>query len=131
MKAHFLILGIITLVILFCAAFNSYEEELPTAVFYMGTVVASIVPSILGMAAFFMVTRLHGISNWPLCVASYMISITGMLAYTFYAANGKADSLHSSGHMHVIMFPVVYGFLAVFMIAFFWIISYIIKLSKI
>ena len=130
MKAHLVILVIITLVTLFCAAFNSYEEELPTAALQLGTVAAAIAPSILGMAAFIIVPRLLKDPKWPLCLASYMISGAGMLAYAFYAGNGKADSIHSSGHMHVIMFPIVYGLLAIFALASAIILSLIIKASR-
>jgi len=31
------------------------------------------------------------------------------IAYAYYASNGKADSLHSAAHMHVIVFPMLHA----------------------
>ena len=64
-----------------------------------------------------------------LLVPAYLIAATGVMAYLFYAVNGKADSLESSAHMHVILFPVLHcvmAFLAYISSAVFGVISFII-----
>ncbi len=49
-------------------------------------------------------------SGASLCVlaGAYAIAITGLLVFTLYAFDGKADSLNSAAHMHVIMFPILH-----------------------
>lgn len=57
----------------------------------------------------------RGSSSWYarlMLIPAYCVAITGVLAYTVYAFNGRADSTHSAAHMHVIVFPVMHCILA-------------------
>ena len=109
MRSHLTIFAVFILAILGCAAFNSYEEELSSHAFFLGTVFGAIAPSVLAVAAFAIICHWRRRIDVSFCVAAYLVGSTGLLAYVFYALNGKADSLHSAAHVHVIAFPMLYG----------------------
>jgi hypothetical protein len=113
MRSHLMIFAALILAILACAAFNNFEEQLPSQAFFLGTVFGAITPSVLAVAAFEVISRWRRRIDVPSCVAAYLVCTTGLVAYAFYALNGKADSLHSAAHMHVIMFPMLHGALAI------------------
>lgn len=44
----------------------------------------------------------------PLLVGSYVIAVTGWGVYAKYAFDGRADSINSAAHLHVVVFPVLH-----------------------
>ena len=103
-----LILCVIIGLTLLFAAYNSWEEKLPTILFYLGTVIAAIIPSCFALFILYFVRNKIYLIKTIFQIIAYIISLFGLSIYIFYAFNGKSDSLHGAAHMHVIMFPLTY-----------------------
>ena len=105
---HVAALGFAFLATLLFALVNSVGEQLPTLSFTLGATIAAVISQLPGIIVGFLSSR--GISKVTaaLLIPAYFIAATGLLAYLVYAFNGKADSLNSAAHMHVIMFPILH-----------------------
>jgi len=110
MKIHLVILLVINIATLVFAWVNNIEEELPDTVFFLETVAGAITPGIIAAAIFLVVSRFRRRIDYIFGFVAYVISLFGMIVYAIYASNGKADSLNTAAHMHVIMFPMLLGF---------------------
>lgn len=113
MKTHIKILLVLNIFTLICSAYNSYEEELPSLLFYFGTVFGAIASGIISSTIFVLISKRTRRTNYPFCIVAYASTGLGTLAYLYYALNGKADSLHSAAHVHVFAFPMLQGFLTI------------------
>ncbi len=113
MKTHIKILLMLNISTLMFSAYNSYVEELPSLLFYFGTVIGAIASGIISSTIFVLISKRARRTNYPFGVVAYVSTGLGTLAYLYYALNGKADSMHSAAHMHVVMFPLLHGFLAI------------------
>ena len=113
MKIHLTALAIINSVTFALAWRNSTEEELPGFLFFIETVVGAIASGVIATIVFALVSRYQRKVNYVFGTTAYMTSIFGLVVYAIYATNGKADSLHSAAHMHVIAFPMLHGFLTI------------------
>jgi hypothetical protein len=112
---HLILLAIAFAFTILFAAKNAVEEQLGSTSFVCKVVLAAVISQIPGMLIALTRTRTSGFWVRGLLVPAYMIAVTGVCAYAVYAFNGKADSLNSAAHMHVIFFPVmhcVFGVLA-------------------
>ena len=111
---HIRILSVVFSLTFLCAAFNSWEEQLPNIVFYLGTVLGAIITSFFAIL-FIIVLRNTSASQFTrsvFIVLAYIVCGTAMFAYFYYAINGKADSLHSAAHVHVVIFPFFHIFIS-------------------
>jgi len=115
---HLKIITIIVLVTAVLAAFNAYQEELVGVVSYLVSVFGALLGSILCLLAYTFVLRKFPYNARPFLWASYAVAILGLIAYLNYALNGKADSLNTAGHMHVIVFPLLHIFISICLQAF-------------
>jgi hypothetical protein len=56
-------------------------------------------------------------------VPAYFMALTGCAAYFGYAVNGKADSLNSAAHLHIVFFPMLHCFFGLLLYGFFAILA--------
>lgn len=110
---HVAVLGFIFLLTLLFAFINSIGEQLPSISFALGATLASVISQLPGGIVGFFSTRGYSRTIVVFLFPAYFVATTGMLAYLAYAFNGKADSLNSAAHMHVVMFPMFHCFVAV------------------
>ena len=110
---HIAVLAFIFLFTLILALINSIGEQLPSISFALVVTLASVISQLPGIIVGFFSTRRNARTTIVFLFPAYFIAATGMLAYLAYAFNGKADSLNSAAHMHVIMFPMLHCFIAV------------------
>jgi len=96
-----------------CAAFNSFEEQLPSAGFYISTIFGAVAAPLFAVWVVHLVRHKPIFTSGVFVSVAYIVCVTALLAYTHYAFNGKADSLHSAAHMHVIAFPIFHGFVSI------------------
>ena len=113
MKKHIAILCVINIATFIFAWINSTEEELPTAIFFTQTVIGAIGSGVGATLVFLIVSKMRRSIDYVFCTIAYGSSFFGMMAYALYAYSGKADSLHSAAHMHVIFFPILHGVITV------------------
>ncbi len=128
LQAHVRILFVLNGLTLLFAAYNSYEEKLPSLTFYFATVVAAVAAGSISSIIFIAISRRDKKINPFFAIVAYLSTLLGTVVYLYYALNGKADSLHSAAHMHVIVFPVSHGFLTVCGLALASLLSVIVKL---
>jgi uncharacterized BrkB/YihY/UPF0761 family membrane protein len=110
MRIHLVILFAMNVATLVFAWVNNTEEELPDTAFFLETIAGAIASGIIAVAVFWAVSRFRKRIDYIFGFVAYMISLLGMIAYAIYASNGKADSLYYAAHMHVIVFPMLLGF---------------------
>ena len=113
--------------ILCFAAFNSYEEQLPTWSFYISTVIGAIIAPALAVTSLLIALKLSNRINIPLLIVAYLSLTFGFLVYFKYAFNGKADNMETAAHMHVIAFPFLHSALTIIAIIIAVIISLVIR----
>ncbi len=96
-----------------CATLNTVEEGYPLLSFVGSGLILlaglSQVPGIL-IAVWHWKTRAG--AAVPLLCGAWIIAFTGAAVYAKYASDGRADSLNSAAHLHVIAFPVFHGLFA-------------------
>lgn len=110
---HIVVLGFVFLLTLIFALVNSVGEQLPSLSFTLGVTVAATISQVPGILVGFLSSRATSRTITAFLFPAYLVAATGMLAYLNYAFNGKADSLDSAAHMHVIMFPILHCTIAV------------------
>ncbi len=113
LRTHIRILLVLNALTLLFAAYNSYEEQLPSLTIYLATVVAAVVAGSISSILFIAISKRDKKINLFFAIVAHLSTLTGTVIYLYYALNGKADSLHSAAHMHVIVFPISQGFLTV------------------
>ena len=96
-----------------CAAFNSFEEQLPGLGFYTSTVFGAVAAPLFAVWVVYLLRHKPLFTQGVFVGVAYVVCVTALLSYTNYALNGKADSLHSAAHMHVIMFPIFHGLVTI------------------
>ena len=92
-------------------AFNAINEQNGMRLTVIGSL-GSVVSQIPGLMIAYVFYRRRSTSSRLFLFAAYFVALTGLAAYLNYATNGKADSLNSAAHMHIIMFPILHCFLA-------------------
>jgi len=107
----FWILSSIFLVTLVFAAVNAIEES-PQLNFVLLATVGAVASQIPGLILGWYRCRSSFWYARLMLIPAYCVAITGVLVYAIYAFNGRADSLNSAAHMHVIFFPVMHCILA-------------------
>ena len=107
-----ILLGLVVLTFI-CAAFNSFEEKLPSAGFYILTVFGAVATPLVTIWVVYLVRHKSTFTRKVFVLVAYFVCTTSLLAYINYAFNGKADSLHSAAHMHVIIFPIFHCFVSI------------------
>lgn len=91
---------------------NAIDEDLPPRLFLIATS-GSVVSQVPGLGIAYWRWKTGSIVPTVLLGVAYLVAVTGVLAYFNYATNGKADSLHSAAHLHIVLFPLTHCFLAV------------------
>ncbi|WP_440904823.1 hypothetical protein ACMZOO_00910 [Catenovulum sp. SX2] len=110
---HLKIQCIFMLITAALAAFNAYEEQLG-GVSTIGTaVIYALIAGTFSVFAYFIVQRWLPKFSKPYCITAYTSVFFGCIGFLYYASNGKADSLESAAHMHVIVFPMLHTMLAI------------------
>ena len=104
------ILSVITGYTLLCAAFNSWEEQLPSVAFYFGTIIAAVGTSLFSIFLLVLLRNGAQFTRGVFTVFAYVVCLTGAIAYSFFAINGKADTINSAANMHVVVFPITHAF---------------------
>jgi hypothetical protein len=92
---------------------NNSEELLPTTMFFAQTILGALASGFGATLLFLIVSKIRRRTDYVFSTIAYCSSLFGMMAYAFYAYSGKADSMHSAAHMHVIVFPLLHGFLTI------------------
>lgn len=105
--SFFVLLGLYALTTLL-ATVNALDEKIGNPLFVLIVVAVAGVDQLPGIVIAFVARWLPRFVGIPLLLAAYAIALTGTLAYGLYAIDGKADSLNSAAHMHVILFPVLH-----------------------
>ena len=94
------------------AVFNWYEEG-----HFIGFL-WSTVGAILGLGISSGVYVLNASKRWlpspPFAIAAILIALVSLLLYGIYALNGKAASLESAAHMHIVIAPIYLTALSIF-----------------
>ncbi len=116
---------------IFFATVNSLGEQLPTVSFTILASFASIISQLPGIALAIACYRHASGLVRVLLLPAFFVAVTGLLAYLAYAFNGKAESLDSAAHMHVIMFPILHCIIALIAYALFAIVFAFISLVKV
>lgn len=106
-------LSVACVLTLLFATFNAWQEEHQGRglVFLAGLSIVSQLPG-LAVAQWFRLSSKSHVG--VMLVAAYFVAATGLLVFGVYAFNGKADSMNSAAHMHVVAFPVFHIALALF-----------------
>ena len=114
-RTHLILLAIAFAFTILFATKNAVEEQLGSASFVCKVVFAAVISQIPGVLIAFARSRSSTFGIRCLLVPAYIIAATGVWVYAIYAFNGKADSMDSAAHMHVVFFPImhcVFGVLA-------------------
>lgn len=94
------------------AIVNSIQEELPSMGFAIFVTLLAGLSQFPGILVAYVRWRRQSNTTAPFLFAAYAVATTGTLAYGYHAFNGKADSLNTAAHMHVIMFSILHCVLA-------------------
>lgn len=106
--ALFILGGAFLLTLLF-AFINTWEEEIP--MLSQGGILLVLLAGlsqIPGVLLAFMRYKNNSTAMLPPLVAAFLIAGSGVLAYCGYALNGKADSIDTAAHLHVVAFPIMH-----------------------
>ena len=57
-------------------------------------------------------------------IGAYVVLVLGVIAYGYYAANGKTDP-DTAAHMHVVLFPIIYTALCLIIMFVFGLVGFI------
>jgi len=112
----------VSLVILACAllltevfaTINAIEEDYPLLAW--GTIFVILIGGVSQLPGLLIALwrwKRKSAAAIPMLFGAYMIALTGCGVYSLYAFDGKADSLNSAAHMHVVFFPILHCILAV------------------
>ncbi|WP_440906391.1 hypothetical protein ACMZOO_18630 (plasmid) [Catenovulum sp. SX2] len=110
---HLKIQCILILMTAVFAAFNGYEEQLGSVGNIGTAVIYALVAGSFSVVVHFIAHKLLPKYSKPYCVTAYASALFGFIGFVYYASNGKADSLESAAHMHVIVFPILHTMLAI------------------
>lgn len=94
--------------VLLCIA-NLYQEQMWGLLTYIIAPLFSVVGSVMHMLAY----KKFNSFKWAYLGSAYFLSLFSLIAYFVYSTGGKADSLETAGHMHVITFPILHLFISV------------------
>lgn len=107
------ILAILFLLTEVFALINAIEEAMPSEVFTLFFTAIAGITQLPGLFIARSRWKTRTTATIPMEVGAYVIALTGCGVYAVYAFDGKADSLNTSGHLHVIAFPMAHGMLTV------------------
>jgi len=101
----------VTLTIFILSIVNAAGESKNPAYILLVSLLAILSPLLSACIVFLIKGKVHRPKVMEIC--TYIIGAVGLACYAVYAANGTTDP-NTSAHMHLILFPVVYGLFSFF-----------------
>lgn len=105
------IIVIVILTIFILSTINAVDESQNPIYIILASLLAILPPVLSACMVFFVNANKSKVME--ICV--YFIGAVGLFFYTIYAVNGTTDP-DTSAHMHIILFPVVYGLFSIFVL---------------